>query len=104
MTFVMYNENFECGYCHKTVTVHPEGSARNHCPYCLCSKHVDDANPGDRASECHGQMRPTDIDYRKNKGYMIRHQCMECKKTILNKVAPDDHFLEFIRKLNKERI
>lgn len=43
------------------------------------------------------------MDYRKNKGYMIRHRCMECRKTILNKVAPDDCFLDFIKQLNKER-
>lgn len=104
MTFVMYNESFECEWCHKTVSLHPEGSARNHCPYCLCSKHVDLASPGDRAAKCHGKMSPVDIDYRKNKGYMISHRCEKCQKTILNKVAPDDHFLEFIRKLNKERI
>lgn len=103
MTFVMYNESFECEYCHKLVTIHPEGSARNHCPICLCSKHVDDINPGDRASKCHGQMQPIDIDYRKNKGYMIQHQCTKCQKTILNKVAPDDNFLEFVKKLNKKR-
>lgn len=100
----MYNESFECECCHKSVTPHQEGSARNHCPFCLCSKHVDNINPGDRASECHGKMQPIGIDYRKNKGYMIQHQCVRCKKTILNKVAPDDDFLEFVKKMNKERI
>ena len=35
---------------------------------------------------------------------MIQHECVKCKKSILNKVAPDDHFLEFIKKLNKERM
>jgi len=79
----------------------------------ICSKslsilslfeHVDDKNPGDRASECHGKMQPIGIDYRKNKGYMIEHRCMKCKKIMLNKVAPDDNFLDFIKQLNKERI
>lgn len=100
----MYNESFECEYCRKSVTPHPEGSARNHCPFCLCSKHVDDANPGDRASECHGQMSPIGIDHRKNKGYMLQHRCGKCGKTILNKVAPDDDFLDFVRKLNRKRV
>lgn len=45
MTFVMYNESFECEYCQEIVLIHPEGSARNHCPFCLCSKHVDDIHP-----------------------------------------------------------
>ena len=104
MTFVMHNESFECEWCHKLVIFHPEGSARNHCPFCLCSKHVDSTSPGDRASECYGKMSPIGIDYRKNKGYMVKHQCIKCKKNILNKVAPDDHFLDFIRKLNIDRV
>lgn len=100
----MHNESFECEWCFKTVSVHPEGSARNHCPHCLCSKHVDDTNPGDRSSVCHGKMTPVDMDYRKNKWYMIKHMCERCGKTILNKVAPDDDFLKFIKQLNKERL
>lgn len=99
----MYNESFECEYCHEQVAPHTEWSARNHCPFCLCSRHVDDVSPGDRASLCSGKMNPVGIDYRKNKGYMIEHCCERCGKKILNKVAPDDHFLEFIRERNKHQ-
>lgn len=104
MAFVMYNESFECVNCRKPVTSHPEWSARNHCSFCLYSLHVDDKSPGDRASLCKEKMSPTGIDYRKNKGYMIEHVCEKCGKHMLNKVAPDDCFLEFIKKLNKERL
>ena len=97
MTFIMRNETFVCGKCGKHVDLHPTGSARNHCPYCLYSLHVDEVFPGDRASGCHGLMAPVGIDYRKNKGDMIRHRCETCGKEMLNIVAPDDDFLEFVR-------
>ena len=32
---------------------------------------------------------------------MILHACQKCGKEILNKVAPDDDFLGFIRQRNK---
>ncbi len=33
---------------------------------------------------------------------MIQHQCEKCGKTILNKTAPDDKFIEFVRQKNSE--
>jgi DNA-directed RNA polymerase subunit RPC12/RpoP len=41
----MINESFTCENCGKEIEKHPEGSARNHCPYCLSSKHLDDTFP-----------------------------------------------------------
>jgi len=32
---------------------------------------------------------------------MIKHKCSKCGKEILNKIAPDDNFLDFIEKRNK---
>ena len=32
---------------------------------------------------------------------MIKHKCQKCQKEILNKVAPDDNYVEFVQKLNK---
>jgi hypothetical protein len=46
-------------------------------------------------------MQPVGIDHKKNKWNMIRHRCIKCKKEILNKVAPDDNFLDFVKKVNK---
>ena len=100
MNFIMRNETFVCENCNKKVNLHSEWSARNHCPFCLYSKHLDKNFPWDRESECWGLMRPIDIDYKKNKGYMIKHICVKCEKTILNKIAPDDNFLDFIQKRN----
>lgn len=99
----MRNESFACESCGRDVSLHPDGSARNHCPYCLSSKHLDRDFPGDRLSECGGLMPPIGIDHRKNKGYMILHRCERCGKEIVNKVAPDDDFLAFVKKLNKTR-
>ncbi len=101
MWFKMLNENFTCENCWFEVEKHPEWSARNHCPNCLSSKHLDDEFPWDRASECHGIMVPIGIDFKKNKWNMIKHKCKKCWKVILNKVAPDDNFLDFVKKINK---
>ncbi|NUJ97887.1 RNHCP domain-containing protein [Candidatus Gracilibacteria bacterium] len=96
----MRNEEFICENCGKKVNKHPLGSARNHCPFCLFSKHLDDSFPGDRASLCKGIMLPSGIDYKKNKGYMIEHTCKKCGKKIINKLAPDDDFLSWVRERN----
>ncbi len=101
MWFKMINESFKCENCWKNIEVHPEWSARNHCPFCLYSKHLDKDFPGDRSSDCHSLMEPVWIDYKKNKWNMIKHKCLECGKEILNKVSPDDDFLSFIQKRNK---
>lgn len=58
MGFIMRNESFTCEFCQKEVGLHSKGSARNHCPYCLYSKHVDEEKPGDRLATCHGLMKP----------------------------------------------
>ena len=54
--FTEIDEEFICDNCGRRV---PKlgYSCRNHCPYCLYSKHVD-VNPGDRAEECHGVLEP----------------------------------------------
>lgn len=101
MAFKMINESFSCENCGKNIEKHPEWSARNHCPFCLHSKHMDLNFPWDRKSECLGLMVPIDIDYKKNKWWMIKHKCNKCGKEILNKVAPDDNFLDFVKKRNK---
>jgi len=101
MWFKMINENFICENCNKKIDKHPEWSARNHCPFCLYSMHLDEKFPWDRLSNCHWLMKPIDIDYKKNKWNMIKHKCLKCSKEILNKIAPDDNFLEFIKILNK---
>ncbi len=70
------------------------GSYRNHCPFCLVSKHVD-RQPGDRASDCAGLMMPSEIVSHSKKGYQLVHVCLRCGKRQRNKIAentiqPDD--------------
>ncbi len=91
MGFIMRNESFICENCKSEVSKHPSGSARNHCPKCLYSKHLDAEFPWDRASECQGLMKPIWLDHRKNKGLMIVHECTQCQKIMLNRVADDDN-------------
>lgn len=101
MWFKMINESFICESCGLEVEIHTGWSARNHCPACLSSKHFDENFPWDRASDCHWVMIAIWIDHKKNKWNMIRHQCQKCGKEMLNKVAPDDNFIDFVKKINK---
>ena len=84
------NTGFICENCGKSVKALKNGSYRNHCPYCLYSKHVDNL-PGDRASECGGMMEPIGILYKPNKkGYQIKHRCLRCGKEVFNIAAQED--------------
>lgn len=87
--FKKHNEGFVCGKCG-TTNPPASKSERNHCRVCLFSLHVDGGTPGDRASDCHGFMEPTSLDFRGNKGFMIVHRCCACGKEMLNRAAPDD--------------
>ncbi len=43
---------FTCGHCGRRVGPLPSGGRnRNHCPYCLFSRHVDAERSGERASD-----------------------------------------------------
>ena len=90
MIFIPRQEPFVCENCGKQVEPLEHGSYRNHCPYCLYSKHVDDKGPGDRASDCGGMMKVISVDSDSKKGFSLIHECEICSKRIKNKVAPDD--------------
>ena len=79
-----------------------EYSCRNHCPYCLYSKHVD-INPGDRAEKCHGSLKPIGIELNSKKGYVIIFRCEKCGAIRKNKAAKDDN-MELIIKLSSNPI
>lgn len=102
--FIMRNESFICDNCKKNVSKHPDWSARNHCPYCLCSKHLDENFPWDRASNCKAIMKAIWIENKKNKWIMLKHKCEKCEKIILNKIAPDDNLLDLTLELNNNLI
>lgn len=95
MTFIARQESFICEHCGKNIAPLEKGSYRNHCPYCLFSKHVDESGPGDRASVCQSLMEPIALDQRSGKGWMIIHRCISCGKTIPNVAAPDDDLIGF---------
>lgn len=90
MVFIARQEIFTCGHCEQTVEPLAKGSYRNHCPYCLHSKHVDEHGPGDRAATCHGLMAPVGLDSTTKKGFVLLHSCIKCNKNNRNKSAPDD--------------
>lgn len=85
--FNMIDESFTCENCGKTIEPLVY-SARDHCPYCLFSKHVD-ILPGDRANECHGLLKPIKIEKFKNT-YKIIYKCQKCHQTHKNIMANDD--------------
>ena len=95
MPFIPRQEAFTCEHCGKHVAPIAHGSYRNHCPYCLYSKHVDAQGPGDRASPCGGMMRPTALDQRSGKGFILIHTCLKCRKQIPNRAAADDDLASF---------
>lgn len=84
-------ETFTCKVCGREVI--PEGAGsqhRNHCPYCLSSKHLD-IEPGDRAAECGGTMEPVAVWVRKNGEWAIIHRCKICGMLSSNRIAADDN-------------
>ena len=80
-------EFYICEHCGKEVSK-LEYSARDHCPYCLYSKHVD-INPGDRANPCKGLLKPIDIEKFKDT-YKIIYKCNKCNEYHKNIIATDD--------------
>ena len=87
--FNMINEDFICEHCNKKVKK-SKYTARDHCPYCLYSKHVD-INPGDRKETCHGVLEPIRVEPDSKKGYIIIFRCKKCGAIRRNKAAKDDN-------------
>lgn len=82
------NSGFICENCGREVPPVTNGSYRNHCPFCLCSKHVD-INPGDRLSGCGGVMDAVGVVYKSGKGFQLIHRCRKCGYESRNIVAED---------------
>lgn len=101
MKFTVINESFQCEHCKKVVPKHLSGSCRNHCSFCLHSKHLDLKAPGDRKSTCHALMAPIGLDQSKKKGFQIVHRCLQCGYQIKNITAPDDNSEELLQLAQK---
>lgn len=94
--FNMVDESFVCENCNSNVEK-LNYSARDHCPFCLYSKHLD-INPGDRLNDCKGLLEPIGIEKFKNT-YKIIYKCKKCKQLHKNIVAEDDN-IDLIIKLS----
>jgi hypothetical protein len=94
--------DFQCGHCGNHVSVAHMLSGvnnRNHCPYCLWSRHLDLYAAGDRLSACKGQMRPIGLTMKKSRNkyqiksrgeLMLVHECTGCGCLSINRIAADD--------------
>ncbi len=106
------NRGFKCINCQKWVSINPYigTNNRNHCPYCLWSKHVDMQIPGDRLSSCSVGMKPIAITmkkagvdmlgHKKIGEIMLVHKCIKCEKISINRIAADDNEKEIINVFN----
>lgn len=95
--FHMMDESFICEHCGKKVET-LNYSARDHCPYCLYSKHVD-ILPGDRANTCKGLLKPIGIEKYKDT-YKILYRCDKCHEPHKNIIAKDDDMDQIIKLSN----
>ncbi len=96
--FLMRDENFKCENCGREV-FKLNYTARDHCPYCLYSKHVD-INPGDRLNQCKGLLKPIGIEKFRDT-YKIVYKCEKCQLLHKNIMATDDNFDEIINLSNQ---
>ena len=92
--FNMIDEAFTCEKCNKDVKP-LKYTARDHCPHCLYSKHVD-INPGDRLNTCKGLLKPIDIEKFKDT-YKIIYKCEKCNQIHKNIIANDDNYDEILK-------
>jgi DNA-directed RNA polymerase subunit RPC12/RpoP len=93
---------FSCLRCGVTVSAAFELSGvrnRNHCPYCLWSRHLDWRTPGDRLSSCKSAMRPIGLTLKNDRNkyaaapsgeLMVVHRCTDCGALSINRIAADD--------------
>ena len=95
--FTMRDEEFICENCHNLVKQR-KYTARDHCPNCLYSKHLD-ILPGDRLNDCHGLLKPIGIEKFKDT-YKIIYKCEKCNMLHKNIMAKDDN-MDLIIELSK---
>ncbi|GCE11011.1 RNHCP domain-containing protein [Tengunoibacter tsumagoiensis] len=85
-------EVFKCKQCRRFIGPLPAGGYhRNHCPFCLYSRHVD-LSTGDRASTCGAKMEPIGYFLRPKGEYVLIHHCLGCGFERFNRIAADDNF------------
>lgn len=97
------NGGFKCKCCNVWVHNDPHLSGvghRNHCPYCLHSRHLDALKAGDRLSACQATMHPLGLTLKRTRNkyareesgeLMLIHHCLGCGKLSINRIAADDN-------------
>ena len=85
--FFVNNEGFICENCGRKVEK-SDYTSRDHCPFCLYSKHVD-INPGDRLNTCRGMLKPVGIEKYKDT-FKIIYKCEKCGQLHKNIIHNDD--------------
>jgi hypothetical protein len=89
--------SFRCVHCRTDVSTSAPGTLhRNHCPFCLWSRHVDD-EPGDRAADCGASMEPIAMTVRGDGEWVLIHRCSGCGVLHANRIAGDDNPLLLLR-------
>lgn len=93
---------FTCIHCNLYITCDSLIAGvqnRNHCPYCLWSRHLDWRTAGDRLSSCKAGMKPVGLTTKRGRNkyakerdgeLMLIHQCTGCDTIIINRIAADD--------------
>ena len=87
------DQEFICENCGKKVEKLVY-SSRDHCNFCLYSKHVD-IMPGDRLNKCMGLLKPIGIEKFKDT-FKIVYKCLKCGEIHKNIIAKDDAYDEII--------
>jgi len=106
-------EEFKCDNCKKPISDSDFMGTknRNHCPFCLWSKHLDEKEAGDRKSVCQGEMEPVALTFKKEGvdkygksktgEIMLVHECLKCGKISINRIAGDDDSREITKLFEK---
>ena len=96
------NADFRCQHCGAYVSSSRAlagVSNRNHCPYCLWSRHLDLFEAGDRLAACKAPMRPVGLTLKNSRNkyarigggeLMLVHLCTDCERISINRIASDD--------------
>jgi hypothetical protein len=96
------DRDFRCIHCRRPVSAAPLPSGvknRNHCPYCLHSRHLDLYRGGDRLAACREAMQPVGLTVKVRRTkygssqpgeLMLIHTCVECGRISINRIAADD--------------
>ncbi|CAA9369228.1 MAG: hypothetical protein AVDCRST_MAG93-8261 [uncultured Chloroflexia bacterium] len=102
------NQDFRCihcGYMVPATYIVAGVRNRNHCPYCLWSRHLDWREAGDRLSACRAPMQPVGLTTKQSRNkyanerdgeLMLVHECSECGVLDINRIAADDDAIKLM--------